>query len=119
MGTVDVCHDDGEDVWVIDPNAQKLVTAIKIPTDPEFVVYDPVTDTVFHNIKSQPVTLVIDPGPNSVADVSGQPCPPKVLMDWLLTRNDTGCFRRAKTANWLSWTLFQENRWGSRYRRGS
>jgi DNA-binding beta-propeller fold protein YncE len=66
-GLVYVCHDDGEDVWVVDPNAQKIVTAIKIPTAPEFVVYDPVTDKVFQNIKSQPVTMVIDPGQNSVA----------------------------------------------------
>ena len=66
-GMVYVCHDDGEDVWVVDPSTQKIVTAVKIPTQPEFVVYDPVTDKMFQNIKSQPVTLVIDPGPNSVA----------------------------------------------------
>jgi DNA-binding beta-propeller fold protein YncE len=66
-GLVYVCHDDGQDVWIIDPTTKKIVTAIKIPADPEFVVYDPVTDKVFQNIKSQPVTLVIDPGPNSVA----------------------------------------------------
>ena len=66
-GLVYVCHEDGEDVWVVDPSAQKIVTTIKIPTDPEFVVYDPATDRVFQNIKSQPVTIVIAPGPNSVA----------------------------------------------------
>jgi len=68
-GLVYVCHDDGEDVWVVDPSTQKIVTSVKIPTQPEFVVYDPVTDKVFQNIKSQPVTLVIDPGPNSVAAI--------------------------------------------------
>ncbi len=68
-GMVYVCHDDGEDVWVVDPSRQKIVTSVKIPTQPEFVVYDPVTDKVFQNIKSQPVTLVIDPGPNSVAAI--------------------------------------------------
>jgi DNA-binding beta-propeller fold protein YncE len=66
-GMVYVCHDDGEDVWVVDPSTQRIVTAVKVPTQPEFVVYDPVTDKVFQNIKSQPVTIVIDPGPNSVA----------------------------------------------------
>jgi DNA-binding beta-propeller fold protein YncE len=66
-GLVYVCHDDGEDLWVVDPSTQKIVTAVKIPTQPEFVVYDPVTDKVFQNIKSQPVTIVIDPGLNSVA----------------------------------------------------
>jgi DNA-binding beta-propeller fold protein YncE len=66
-GMVYVCHDGGEDVWVVDPSAQKIVTAVKIPTQPEFVVYDPVTDKVFQNIKSQPVTIVIDPGSNSAA----------------------------------------------------
>ncbi|HEY4783764.1 MAG TPA: hypothetical protein VIH54_18235, partial [Chthoniobacterales bacterium] len=68
-GMVYVCHDDGEDVWVVDPSRQKIVTSVKIPTQPEFVVYDPVTDKVFQNIKSQPVTMVIDPGPNSVAAI--------------------------------------------------
>jgi DNA-binding beta-propeller fold protein YncE len=68
-GLVYVCHDDGEDVWVVDPGAQKIVTAIKIPTNPEFVVYDPITDKVFQNIKSQPVMIVIDLGPNSVAAI--------------------------------------------------
>jgi DNA-binding beta-propeller fold protein YncE len=66
-GLVYVCHDDGEDLWVVDPSTKKIVTAIKIPADPEFVVYDPISDKVFQNVKSQPVTLVIDPGPNSVA----------------------------------------------------
>ncbi|HET9377439.1 MAG TPA: YncE family protein [Chthoniobacterales bacterium] len=66
-GLVYVCHDDGEDVWVVDPGAQKIVTTIKIPTNPEFVVYDPITDKVFQNIKSRPVIIVIDPAPNSVA----------------------------------------------------
>jgi DNA-binding beta-propeller fold protein YncE len=66
-GMVYFCHDDGADVWVVDPGTQKIVTAVKIPTQPEFAVYDPVTDKVFQNIKSQPVTIVIDPGLNSVA----------------------------------------------------
>src|SRR5258708_27328172 len=62
-----VCHDDGEEVGVVDPSAKKIVTAIKIPADPEFVVYDPISDKVFQNINSQPLTLAIYPGPNSVA----------------------------------------------------
>ena len=66
-GLVYVCHDDGEDLWVVDPSTRKIVTTVEIPTQPEFVVYDPVTDKVFQNIKSQPVTIVIDPGLNSVA----------------------------------------------------
>src|SRR5258708_20148478 len=66
-GMVYVCHDDGEDVWVVDPSAQKIVKAVKIPTQPEFIVYDLVTDKVFQNIKPQPVLFFIDPRPNSFA----------------------------------------------------
>src|SRR5260221_4503583 len=67
IGFVNVCYGEGDDFWSINPLNNKYVTAIKIPADPEFVVYDPNSNKVFQNVKSQPVTLVIDPGPNSVA----------------------------------------------------
>ena len=62
-----VDHDDGEDLWVVDPSVQKIVATIKIPTAPEYILYDPAFDGIFQNIKSQPVTLVIDATANSVS----------------------------------------------------
>jgi len=66
-GKVYVDHDDGEDLWVIDPAAQKIVATITIPTAPEYILYDPVFDALFQNIKSTPVTLLIDPTSNTIA----------------------------------------------------
>jgi DNA-binding beta-propeller fold protein YncE len=62
-----VDHDDGEDLWVIDPVARKIVATIAIPTAPEYILYDPEFDGLFQNIKSKPVTLVIDAKENTVA----------------------------------------------------
>src|SRR5260370_14793147 len=62
-----VHHDDGEDLWVVDPAVQKIVATIKIPTAPEYILYDPAFDGIFQNIKSQPVTLVIDATANTVS----------------------------------------------------
>jgi DNA-binding beta-propeller fold protein YncE len=66
-GMVYVDHDDGEDLWVIDPVARKIVSTISIPTAPEYILYDPEFDGLFQNIKSKPVTLVIDAKANTVA----------------------------------------------------
>jgi hypothetical protein len=65
-GLVYAGHDDEEDLWVVDPVAQKIAATIKIPAAPEFAVYDPVSDQLFQNIKSKPVTLAIDSNSNSV-----------------------------------------------------
>lgn len=67
-GLVYVDHDNGEDIWVVDPINRRIVTVIKIPKDPEFILYDPVSDRVYQNIKSKPVLLVIDPTANSVSE---------------------------------------------------
>ena len=66
-GMVYVDHDDGEDLWVVDPMAKKIVATITIPTAPEYILYDPDFDGLFQNIKSKPVMLVIDATANTVA----------------------------------------------------
>jgi len=66
-GMAYVGHDDGEDLWVIDPIAQKIVTTITIPTAPEYILYDPDFDGLVQNIKSKPVMLVIDARSNTIS----------------------------------------------------
>ena len=61
-----VGHDDGPEVWVIDTKTEKIVASIAIPEGPEYVLYDPVTDQVFQNIKSNDSLLVIDPASNTI-----------------------------------------------------
>jgi DNA-binding beta-propeller fold protein YncE len=62
-----VDHDDGDDLWIIDPAAGKIVATVTIPTAPEYILNDPAFDQIFQNIKSKPVLLAIDPGQNTVA----------------------------------------------------
>lgn len=69
-------HDDGTDLWVIDPQMAKVVTSIAIPGFPEAMVYDPSTDRIYLNIKNKDVVAVIDPSTSSdrsVADRARKP----------------------------------------------
>ena len=61
-----VTHDDGTDVWVIDPQEAKVVNTVPIPGAPEAMVYDPSTDRIYLNIKTRDVIAVIDPSSNAV-----------------------------------------------------
>jgi DNA-binding beta-propeller fold protein YncE len=61
-----VTHDEGADVWVIDPAAGKVVATVVIPGVPEFMVYDEKADRIYLNIKSKDVVAVIDPSSNKV-----------------------------------------------------
>src|SRR5579862_5790061 len=45
-------HDDGEDVWVIDPVSEKIVATVTIPSAPEKMSYDRTSDRIYQNIKS-------------------------------------------------------------------
>lgn len=54
-------HDDGTELWAIDAKTEKIVSTITIPEAPELVVYDPVTDLVYQNIKSDDSIQVINP----------------------------------------------------------
>ena len=65
-GMVYADHDDGEDVWVIDPKTEKIVDTVKIPTAPEKLEYDRASDRIYQNIKSNSTVQVIDPATNKV-----------------------------------------------------
>jgi DNA-binding beta-propeller fold protein YncE len=63
-----VGHDDATDLWVIDTKKEKITATIAIPEGPEYVIYDPSTDRVFQNIKSNDSLLVIDPASNTIKE---------------------------------------------------
>lgn len=65
-GLVYVCHDDGKDVWVIDPATGKINASIEIGEAPEVLCYDAGADRIYQNIKSTSVVSVIDPATNKV-----------------------------------------------------
>ncbi len=64
-----VGHDDATDLWVINTKTEKIVATITIPEGPEFVLYDPTSDKIFQNIKSNDSLLVIDPVSNTVKQI--------------------------------------------------
>ena len=61
-----VTHDEGADVWVIDPQTAKVVATIAIPGVPEFMEYDPSTDRIYLNIKNKDLVAVIDAAAHKV-----------------------------------------------------
>jgi DNA-binding beta-propeller fold protein YncE len=65
-GLVYVCHDDGKDLWVIDPSAGKIVASVEIGEAPEVLVYDAGADRIYQNIKSSSVVSVVNPATNKV-----------------------------------------------------
>jgi DNA-binding beta-propeller fold protein YncE len=65
-GMIYADHDDGTDVWVIDPKTEKIVATIKIPEAPEKLEYDRTSDRIYQNIKSNNTVQVIDPATNKV-----------------------------------------------------
>ena len=73
-GRVYVCHDDGKEVWVIDPAAGKIVASVAIGEAPEVLVYDAGAGRIYQNIKTTAMVSVIDPATNKVEhDWSVQP----------------------------------------------
>jgi len=42
-----VAHDDGAEVWVIDPANPKIVDTVTVPGAPEFMIYDESTDRIY------------------------------------------------------------------------
>ena len=65
-GLVYADHDDGPDVWVIDAKTEKIVSTITIPEAPEYVEYNPTTDRIYQNIKSNSTIQVINPATNAI-----------------------------------------------------
>ncbi len=68
-GMIYADHDDGTDVWVIDPKIEKIVATVTIPEAPEKMEYDRVSDRIYQNIKSNSTIQVIDPSTNKVEKV--------------------------------------------------
>ena len=67
-GCLYVGHDDANEVWVVNGQSQSIVATISIPEGPEYVLYDPASDRIFQNIKSNDSLLVIDPGSNTIKE---------------------------------------------------
>ena len=63
-----VGHDNGTELWAVDTKAEKIAASITIPTGPEYVIYDPTSDRVFQNIKSNDSLLVVDPASNTIKE---------------------------------------------------
>jgi DNA-binding beta-propeller fold protein YncE len=59
-------HDDGKELWVVDPVAQKIVATVAIPGAPECMLYDAGTDRIYLNIKTTDEIVAIDPTRNVV-----------------------------------------------------
>ena len=84
-GIVYAGHDDGTDVWAIDAAIDKLVGTIQVPEGPEIVEYDPQTDRVYQNIKSQALMLVINPATRAIetrVDTSPAAAPHGLAIDF-------------------------------------
>jgi DNA-binding beta-propeller fold protein YncE len=67
-GCLYVGHDDATDVWAIKTQPLSLAATIAIPEGPEYIIYDPDSDRVFLNIKSNDSLLMIDPASNTIKE---------------------------------------------------
>ncbi len=66
-GNAYVGHDDGKELWVVDTNAQKLVTAVELPSDsPEDLAFDSSFTRVFQSMKTGSLVAVVDVATNKV-----------------------------------------------------
>ncbi len=62
-----VDHDDGQDFWVVDPAAGKIVSTVSLPGDsPEDLAIDPSGDRLFQCMKNGSVVVEIDLGTRRV-----------------------------------------------------
>ena len=59
-------HDDGSEVWTIDPKRMKVTGSVAIAGAPEYLQYDPKLNMMYQNIKQANETDVIDPNTNKV-----------------------------------------------------
>ena len=66
-GMAYVCHDDGKDLWVIDPAAKKVIATVELPGEaPEDLAFDAPFARVFQAMKTGSVIAVIDAATNKV-----------------------------------------------------
>src|ERR1051325_10684427 len=65
VNRVFVGHDDATDLWVIDPDAKKIVSTLKIAAGPEYIVAENDTSLLYMNIKSDDTLVVISASDNN------------------------------------------------------
>jgi len=66
-GKVYVDHDDGKDVWVVDPAKQSVAATVELPGDaPEDLGFDSAFKRLFQALKTSSVIAVIDVAQNKV-----------------------------------------------------
>jgi len=65
-GKLYVDHDDGTEVWVVNPKTMNLIGTITVEEAPEFVVYSPRADRLYQNIKSTDHLQVINTATDKV-----------------------------------------------------
>ena len=53
-----VGHDDGTELWIIDPQAAKVVSIITIPEGPEYVIYDEASDRIFQKLVEHSIVVM-------------------------------------------------------------
>ena len=62
-----VAHDDGKDLWVVDPKTKKVVATVALPSDsPEDLAFDATFARLFQSMKTGSVVAVIDTATNKV-----------------------------------------------------
>ncbi len=66
-GMAYVCHDDGKDLWVIDPSGKRVVATVELPGEaPEDLGFDAPFARLFQAMKTGSVVAVIDVATNKV-----------------------------------------------------
>jgi DNA-binding beta-propeller fold protein YncE len=65
VNRVFVGHDNGTDLWVIDPDARQIVSTLKIAAGPEYIVAENDTSLLYLNIKSDDTLVVISASDNN------------------------------------------------------
>lgn len=62
-----VCHDDGKELWIVDPASGKVTASVSLPADaPEDLAFDASGKRLFQAIKSASTMAVIDVGTNAI-----------------------------------------------------
>jgi DNA-binding beta-propeller fold protein YncE len=61
--------DNGTEVWVIDARSEKIVGTVKVSGAPEWIEYDPATDRLYQNVKTDATVQVIAPDEKKVKEV--------------------------------------------------
>ncbi|HET6383841.1 MAG TPA: YncE family protein, partial [Armatimonadota bacterium] len=65
-GMLYVDHDDGTEIWIVDPKTARVAGSITIAGAPEVMEYDAQTNRIYQNIKPMNSVQVINPATNSV-----------------------------------------------------